>query len=159
MQMMLEIRKDLAPFYLTTLLAQSCFLSSITFFLMVNGRRVGWPMPGLDCPPGPGQPDQGFCSEAQVGLPQGGRNSQKRRTHGNPSMAHDTVFYIPSSVSIFSVGQRKTLALFYTGNHCSPAKILQSHKNNSREEGKKNMQAFPLLFSPIARATFQIDKS
>jgi len=50
--MMLKIRKDLAPSYLTTLLAHSCFLSSVTCFLVVNGSRVGWPVPRLDCPPG-----------------------------------------------------------------------------------------------------------
>lgn len=109
---MLEIRKDLAPFYLTTLLAHGCFLSNVTFLLVVNGSGVGWPMAGLDCPPA--QPDEGCCSQAQAGLPRGGWNTQKRHTRG----AWLSRLYVLFSDSTFSVGQMKTLALFY----CSPAK-------------------------------------
>lgn len=136
---MLEIGKDLALFYLTTLLACRCFLSSVTFFLMVNSRRDGWPVPGLDCPPG--QHDQGCCSETQVGLPQGGCNAQKRHTHGKPSAARGatSAIFCPQD-SIFSVGQTKTLALLYKGNHCSPAKIPQSRKARVERRGKKIQQ-------------------
>lgn len=155
--MILEIREDLGPFYLTSLFAHSCFLSSVTFFLMVTGSRVGWPMPGLDCLSG--QPDEVWCSEAQVGLPQGGCNSQKMHT---PTIqvqhvAH-RLLYSVLSLNILSWAEEETLALFYKRNHCSTAKIQQPHKNHSKEERKTIKLSSKSLFYPIAKLTFQTDR-